>query len=89
MYWRLRGLSETLLDIVSEPKLTYEMFSRCADFAVDLSEEACKRFPLDWLWTGDDVASQRSLLMSPTVWRQMIKPHLKRCLMLEKLIGYM
>jgi uroporphyrinogen decarboxylase len=78
MYWRLRGLSETLLDIVSEPKLTYEMFSRCADFAVDLSEEACKRFPLDWLWTGDDVASQRSLLMSPTVWRQMIKPHLKR-----------
>jgi len=78
MYWRLRGLSETLLDIVAESELTYEMFSRCADFAVDLSEEACKRFPLDWLWAGDDVASQRSLLMSPTVWRQMIKPHLKR-----------
>jgi uroporphyrinogen decarboxylase len=54
------------------------MFSRCADFAVDLSEEACRRFPLDWLWSGDDVASQRSLLMSPDAWRALVKPHQKR-----------
>jgi uroporphyrinogen decarboxylase len=43
-----------------------------------LSEEACRRFPLDWLWAGDDVASQRSLLMSPDAWRRQIKPHLAR-----------
>ena len=54
------------------------MFGRCADFAVELSQAACKRFPLDWLWTGDDVASQRSLVMSPRSWRQLIKPHLAR-----------
>lgn len=78
MYWRLRGLERTMLEMASEQELTGEMFSRCADFAVELSEEACRRFPLDWLWSGDDVASQRSLLMSPSTWRTLIKPHQKR-----------
>ena len=78
MYWRLRGLTETALEMAAEPELTNEMFARCADFAVQLSEAACRRFPLDWLWAGDDVASQRSLVMSPATWRRMIKPHLAR-----------
>ena len=59
-----------VLEMAAEPELTDEMFGRCADFAVQLSEAACQRFPLDWLWTGDDVASQRSLVMSPATWRQ-------------------
>ena len=54
------------------------LFGRCADFAVMLSEEACRRFPLDWLWAGDDVASQQSLMMSPAMWRRLIKPQLQR-----------
>ncbi|MGO8745562.1 MAG: uroporphyrinogen decarboxylase family protein [Thermoguttaceae bacterium] len=78
MWWRLRGLEQAVLEMASEPDLTNEMFGRCADFAVELSQAACKRFPLDWLWTGDDVASQRSLVMSPRSWRQLIKPHLAR-----------
>jgi uroporphyrinogen decarboxylase len=87
MYWRLRGLGETAMEMAGEPELTYEMFGRCADFAVQLSEAACRRFPLDWLWTGDDVASQRSLLMSPQRWRTMIKPHLARVFAVGKAHG--
>jgi len=78
MYWRLRGLDRTLLEIASEPELTETMFARCADFAIKLSEAACDQFDLDWLWTGDDIASQNAMLMSPATWRSMIKPHLKR-----------
>lgn len=78
MYWRLRGLDRTLLEMAAEPELTEEMFARSADFAVELSEEACRRFPLDWLWSGDDVASQKSMMMSPATWRAMIRPHQQR-----------
>jgi len=78
MYWRLRGMDRAMLDIGGDPKLAEEMFRRAGDFAVLLSEEACRRFPLDWLWAGDDVASQRSLLMGPDAWRRQIKPHLAR-----------
>ena len=78
MYWRLRGMDEALLDIASNPDLADTMFGRCADFAVALSEAACERFPLDWLWTGDDVAGQQALIMGPDCWRDLIKPHLER-----------
>lgn len=77
MYWRLRGMDQALLDMAAEPVVATEMLRRCGEFAAELSEEACRRFPLDWLWTGDDVASQRSLMMSPATWRAMVKPHLQ------------
>jgi uroporphyrinogen decarboxylase len=78
MYWRLRGMEDTLTDLVGDPALTREMFRRCADFAVELGEEACRRFPLDWFWTGDDVASQLALMMSPKDWRDLVRPELQR-----------
>jgi uroporphyrinogen decarboxylase len=78
MYWRLRGMENAILDMVTDPSLAHEMFRRSADFAVELAEAACDRFALDWLWTGDDVASQLSMLMSPHTWRALLKPHLAR-----------
>ena len=78
MYWRLRGMEDALLDMAADPAFAGEMLGRCADFAVHLGERACEEFDLDWLWTGDDVSSQFSMMMSPATWRQLIKPHLKR-----------
>lgn len=78
MYWRLRGMEQTIEEMASAPDLVETMFARCGDFAVHLAERACARFPLDWLWTGDDVASQTALIMSPRSWRTLIKPHLAR-----------
>lgn len=78
MTWRLRGLEATVMEIAGDPDLARELFRRSADYCVHLSQVACERFPLDWLWTGDDVASQLSLVMSPRTWRDMIKPELAR-----------
>jgi uroporphyrinogen decarboxylase len=78
MYWRLRGMEDAMVDMAEDPKLAYEMFGRCADFAIRVGEEACARFPLDWYWTGDDVAGQRGLMMSPATWRRLVRPHLER-----------
>jgi len=78
MYFRLRGMTHALLDLANDEKLAVEMLKRCADFSIDLAERACKRYPLDWLWTGDDVAGQESLMMSPPMWRELIKPQLQR-----------
>ena len=77
MYWRLRGLDQAMIDMAAEPELAFEMLGRCGRFAAELAQAACERFPLDWLWTGDDVASQRSLMMSPDTWRALVKPHLQ------------
>jgi len=76
MYWRLRGLEEALLDIAANPKLAKLMLLRCVNFARTLAERACHEFPLDWLWTGDDVAGQNGMIFSPAYWRELIKPRL-------------
>ena len=74
MYWRLRGLENAILDIAMDPELTAAMFAKCARFALRLSQRACAELPIDWLWCGDDVAGQDSMVMSPTAWRELIKP---------------
>jgi uroporphyrinogen decarboxylase len=63
------------------------MFRRCADFAIDIGTAACDRFPLDWFWTGDDVAGQRSLMISPKSWRALVKPELQRVIEVGKSRG--
>ena len=87
MYWRLRGMEGTFMDMAAEPALADEMFRRCADFAHRLSVESCRRFKLDWLWTGDDVAGQLGMMMSPQQWRQFIRPHLARVVKVGKDAG--
>jgi uroporphyrinogen decarboxylase len=74
MYWRLRGLENAVMDIAADPELTRTMFGKCASFALTLSRRVCSELPIDWLWCGDDVAGQTSMVMSPAAWRDLIKP---------------
>ncbi len=78
MWWRLRGMERTLMEMVLKPNLTQEMMRRSTELSIALSEAACRRFDLDWLWLGDDAGGQRSMLMSPQIWRDMVKPLLKQ-----------
>jgi len=87
MYWRLRGMEATMMDLAAEPEVAEQLLGRCADFAVHLSELAGTRFPLDWLWTGDDVAGQQQMLLSPALWRTLVKPHLRRVVAVGKARG--
>jgi uroporphyrinogen decarboxylase len=87
MYWRLRGMEDALLDFATDPSLAREMVGRCVDWAILLSEEAIRRFPLDWLWTGDDVAAQNGMILHPDLWRSTIKPELQRIFSFAKRKG--
>jgi uroporphyrinogen decarboxylase len=78
MYWRLRGMESAIIDMVDDPDLAQMMLDRCMDFSIQLGKAACDRFPLDWLWTGDDVASQTGMMFNPRTWRKLIKPGLER-----------
>jgi uroporphyrinogen decarboxylase len=78
MYWRLRGMQKTFMELMLEPDLVQQMMQRCTAFSCELSEVACRTYPLDWLWLGDDAGGQQSMLMSPDTWRKMVKPLLKQ-----------
>ena len=38
------------------------------DLMVRMATRACAEYLLDWLWTGDDVASQQGMMMSPAMY---------------------
>lgn len=77
MIWRLRGMEESIYDIVLDRELFQHMINEAADFNLHLAKKAVSEFELDWLWSGDDVAGKENLIMSPDDWRQIIKPRLK------------
>lgn len=78
MYWRLRGLEEGMMDLLADEELAESLLEKSTEFSVRLASAAIEKFKLDWLWTGDDVGSQASMMMSPDTWRAMVKPRLKR-----------
>lgn len=87
MYWRLRGMERAMLDLAENPELAGEMLQRCAAFSALLAEEAFQRYSLDWLWTGDDVASQMNMMFSPRTWRKLVKPALEQVFAVGKAHG--
>jgi uroporphyrinogen decarboxylase len=78
LMFRVRGMEPALLDLAASPETSRAFLKKAADFSIHLADEACARFPLDWLWTGDDVGSQRAMIISPQRWRDMIGPQLAR-----------
>jgi uroporphyrinogen decarboxylase len=75
---RVRGMEQAIEDLALQPETAARFFERAAEFSIALGEAACGAFPLDWFWTGDDVAGQECLIMNPRQWRSIIKPQLAR-----------
>jgi uroporphyrinogen-III decarboxylase len=73
--WALRGLEQLLIDFVEDPALARHIL----DIPFHYHLAAARRLVemgVDMIWTGDDVGAQNSMLISPAVWRRMLKPYL-------------
>ncbi len=75
--WSLRGFDTFLLDMAINPDFVEEVLERITV----IQERLIQRFidlGVDGGYFGDDYGAQVNLLFSPEMWRQMIKPRLKR-----------
>lgn len=75
---RVRGMEQAIEDLALQPEISASLFGRATEFSLALSDAAFRTLPLDWLWTGDDVAGQQCMMMNPRQWRSLIKPNLAR-----------
>ncbi|MCO6451223.1 MAG: hypothetical protein J5I90_10600 [Caldilineales bacterium] len=73
--WALRGYAQLLIDLVEDQDLAnaildipYKYHLAAAKHLVELG--------VDMIWIGDDVGTQRAMLMSPAHWRQFLKPRM-------------
>ncbi len=73
--WYLRGLTQLLVDMVTDE----EKANAVLDIPFRFHFEAAKRLVamgVDGIWLGDDVGTQRGMLISPDLWRKYLKPRM-------------
>lgn len=73
--WYMRGLENMLADMMLSPELAAYHLDRIT--AMSASNAAfVAECGADILYTGDDIATQRGMMMSPDSWRTWLKPRL-------------
>jgi len=75
--WSLRGMENLMVDMVQNPSFVHELLDVINDHNLRLLDHLC-RYTIDGIYFGDDWGFQRGLLMSPDMWREFIRPRVKR-----------
>jgi len=73
--WYLRGQEQLLIDLYDNPDLATALLDTVNNTMIE-SARRLARSGVDILRLGDDVGSQRAMLMKPDTWRQWFKPRL-------------
>lgn len=74
----LMGFEDALLSMAEDPDSCYEFFTAVTDYKIKVAEKVVKYYEPDYFTNYDDIATERSLFMSPETYRELIKPHQKR-----------
>lgn len=74
--WQLRGMSSFLTDMAMEPDIPRYIMERLTDIYVENTRRVLETAgdKLDAIYFYDDVASQKSLLISRGMWSDFIRP---------------
>jgi uroporphyrinogen decarboxylase len=80
IYCQLRGLEQSLMDLVENPELVEAILDRVEAIQTGMMKRffALAGHHLDLVFISDDIAGQKSLLMSPGMWQRHLQPRLKR-----------
>lgn len=75
--WQLRGLEAFLADMMTNSKFAEAIIDRTTELSCGMVTQFAEA-GLDVIVYGEDIATQRGLVMSPSMWREWLKPRLKR-----------
>ena len=74
----LTSYEDCLINCFSEPELFEEVVSAIADYKIALIRKLWEAARPDEIKFHDDYGSNQATLISPGLWRKIIKPHVKR-----------
>jgi uroporphyrinogen decarboxylase len=75
--YHLRSMENLMMDLAAGSEEADILLDRLRDFSSTVSLEAV-RMGVDWVWLGDDMGTQISMLMSPAMWRRYFKPRMRQ-----------
>lgn len=74
----LMGFENALLSLMIEPDECFSFFSAMADFKIAYFKKIVEHYPVDVINAHDDYGTNNGPMMSVELWRELIKPNLKR-----------
>jgi uroporphyrinogen decarboxylase len=69
--WDIRGYEEFLMDMIDRPAWAQCLLDRLAENNMYCAVQ-CAKAGVDLISLGDDIASQKSMMFQPSMWREMI-----------------
>ncbi len=73
--WYLRGLENLLLDMMANEDMAQACLDKMVQFQALIAAKAAQS-GVDIILFGDDVGSQKGMIMNPALWRKWLKPAL-------------
>ncbi len=74
----MMGFQEVLMALLEEPEEMAEWFRVFTDYRCGLIRKIARYYKPDAVMVFDDYGAKESMMFSPAIWRDMIKPQLKR-----------
>ena len=71
--WYLRGLDQFMMDLALSPDYVNALMDKVMEFPRQALKQYIK-MGVDMVWMGDDVSTQRNMMISPDMWREYLKP---------------
>ncbi len=71
--WALRGYERLLSDFALNPELAQHILAIPYQYHLTAAKKLTE-MGVDMIWLGDDVGAQKSMLISPKMWRHFFKP---------------
>ena len=81
--WYLRGLENLLSDMLTDEEMAEACIGRVQRLMEGVSRKAAES-GCDAILFGDDVATQRAMMMSVPLWRKWLKPAMEACIAAAK-----
>ena len=73
--WALRGYEKLMMDLALNPDLANRILDLPYEYHLTVTQKLVE-LGVDMIWLGDDMGAQRSMLMSPAMWRKYFKPRM-------------
>ena len=75
--WYLHGLEQTIVDMMIRKEYIEELFDKVMDFSLKAGLHMIDE-GVDMIWLGDDIGTQDKMMISPQLWRELLKPRMKK-----------
>ena len=81
--WYLRGLDNLLLDMMDNEEMARACLDRMTGIQCRLAAKAAAD-GVDMIVYGDDVGTQKAMMMNPVLWRKWLKPTMQKAIRAAK-----